>query len=221
MRASDNGWRAVNAPRTARKAGRGRERETERVRGCIGKVLKMQAGSVDLAAEMLCKKRHRRWRAKGRIERQASTESGTRTSTGAVIRYRPKPAAGSYGLNVPAIQMPRSGRACRLENKLPDGSLGTIFFFARHEPSLCTFSCKRAQRTCVCALFFRSRTYACALIVRRLLFLLRAARHQRDQDASPQAGGQQPSCAHDRLIAPVRNHDHLPPLETSQRLRNY
>src|SRR5262249_36782833 len=83
---------------------------------------------------MLCKEHRRRWRVKGRIERRASTESGTRTSTGAAIRYRAKPAAGSKGHNVPAIQMPRSNRACRLENKLPDGSLGTIFCFAEAAP---------------------------------------------------------------------------------------
>jgi len=61
----------------------------------------MQAGSVNLAAEGLRKKRHRRWRAKGRIERQASTESGMRTSTVVVIRNRAKPVAGSYGLERP------------------------------------------------------------------------------------------------------------------------
>lgn len=93
----DSGQRVTRGERASggTKTERGRERETERVRGRIGNILKMQAGSVNLAAEVFRKKRHRRRRVKGRIERQASTESGTRTSTGAVIRYRPKPAAGS------------------------------------------------------------------------------------------------------------------------------
>jgi hypothetical protein len=59
----------------------------------------MQARNVDLAAGTDRKINRRCWRAKGRIEEQAST--GTeRTRTRALIRSRIKPAAGSKGANV-------------------------------------------------------------------------------------------------------------------------
>jgi len=39
----------------------------------------MQARSVNPAAEAIRKKRHRRWRVKGRIEKRISTETEMRT----------------------------------------------------------------------------------------------------------------------------------------------
>jgi len=79
----------------------------------------MQAGNVDTAAEMNRKVRNRCRRAKGRIQKQASTGADSRTSTWTLIRSRAKPAAGSEGPTSRRLRMPRSGRACRLENKLP------------------------------------------------------------------------------------------------------
>ena len=80
----------------------------------VGIVSKMQARSVDPAAETDRKVSRRCRRVKGRIERQASTGNGNkRTRTGASIRGRAKPAAGSKGPTSHRVWMPCSGRACR------------------------------------------------------------------------------------------------------------
>jgi hypothetical protein len=128
-----NGFQALNAPRSGhKKAKRGRELETERAEENFGIVSKMQARNVDPAVVIDRKVSRRCRRAKGRIEKRVSTGTGQRTRTSALIRGRIKPAPGSKGAKRHAVyRMPCSSRACRLENELTDGSLGTIF----HSPT--------------------------------------------------------------------------------------
>jgi len=109
------------------KAERGQEREAERVRRDFRAALKMQARSVDPAAETCRKAGHRRRRVKGRIEKQVSTGTEARTRTGAMIRSRIKPAAGSKGHTSRRYRMPSLDCACQSGDELFNGSLGTIF----------------------------------------------------------------------------------------------
>jgi hypothetical protein len=90
-----NGFYAANAPREVKqKAGRGRERGTERARGSFWIALKMQAGSVDSAAGTGCKASPRCRRAKGRIEERASTGKGI---ADAHQRFDPQPGKTGGG----------------------------------------------------------------------------------------------------------------------------
>jgi hypothetical protein len=64
---------------------------------------------------------------KGRIEKQVSTGTEARTRTGALIRSRIKPEAGSKGQTSRRYRMPSLDCACQSGDELFDGSLGTIF----------------------------------------------------------------------------------------------
>jgi hypothetical protein len=114
-------------PERQEKAGRGQEREAERAKRDFRAALKMQARSVDPAAETCRKVGHRCRRVKGRIEKQVSTGTEARTRTRATIRSRIKPAAGSKGHTSRRYRMPSLDCACQSGDELFDGSLGTIF----------------------------------------------------------------------------------------------
>lgn len=67
---------------------------------------------------------------KGRAEMRASSEE-TGGTFPSIDPRRIKTDAGSRGKSPRFLRMPCSGRACRLESELFDGSLGTIFYCAR------------------------------------------------------------------------------------------
>ena len=149
-----NGLRAMIVPRKATKS---RTRAGARNRtgssGDFRIASKMQARSVDPAAGTDRKISRRCRRVKGRIEKQASTGTEKRTRTRASIRSRIKPAAGSKGLTSRPFRMPCSGRACRSENELIDGSLGTILLCAELRFPLTA----AADRICLLPLHFSTR----------------------------------------------------------------
>ena len=89
--------RSDRAPPGEQKARRSREWEAERANGDSRAVSKMQARSVDPAAGTRRKARLRRRRAKGRIEKQASTG----TESGQAQSFDPQPAKLAAGNKMP------------------------------------------------------------------------------------------------------------------------
>jgi len=126
------------------KAGRGRERETERI------LRRDQSGFEDAGRELRHgyggrrKAGNHRRIAKGRIEDQASIGMQRGRAPERLTRCRVIAAPGSEGLHATVFRMPGSDRACRLGSKLPEQFdfeiplLWTIFYlFDYIEMGLC------------------------------------------------------------------------------------